>query len=872
MTKPTFQIKNDIYDMLESDEEPPINKKHSNIAVNKSKLSKTKRGAKTNTIAKNADKKNEGKKEPKKKIKTASEKPNDIKTKNTKIDGNQGLSSVSKTETTKPRRSSRIKGKDMPNFKLQSESSSEDDTFTPKNPRVSVMDAATAHGSDAYEPLKESKLAKTPASGINSPEGPKVAATPIGIHKSKAIDQVLSNNKIPETTNMKTTLPTPVSIEAIKGTTVSYKHPPRIANTKIKINDHTKVVNSSMANNSPVESLHDALARKPQIISWSEKGPKNQGRLVFMPNSKLNPVKASEVPPKSPTKDIETHHLPRKENVQGAVTKEEDKKDEMKDDRVRVKELNEEMTKLTAVRETVNEEIQDEEEDTILEEGDGYTITTGSQCEVEELHNEVEKDYEEEESISDKQDFSKHSEDKSMLYVDQEGNKNKEAKYEQLYSRTEIFQKQESSGIIKNLHIWDTNNNLRRFVVVADGDEDKLLPASQYFSKKSQHSQDIPKRRTVKDNGSPLPKVSSYRPIYERGLKTREPTIKTVIVSSEEPEEYNKTPSGINTGVSILPNLQEQHNPSSKNHIKKQSYIDEQWGRSIGGKIKAIHPIPFLRIPSPPPYDLDARPGNLKTSRPFKRPRLPTMDLLQEDMNKKIASKSIPWLLETSTHEVEKSHSTPRHSSKLLYLPGPKGDGQEITESKKLGMNLQEFGNSRFSKELEKKGILKSPEDIPGLIANERVSDSEFTSDSDSGESLDNDLVSDQENHGWENKLPDYHKETHAVLNKIVKQWVFYLMSSEELGERVVKDFEAQSDGLIKIYCDLHENDNTNFKKNVAAAKIEFREKCLASNDDITVINLEDGFARLEKYLESNHANMNHKIEKAFSTWTSKLR
>lgn len=87
-----------------------------------------------------------------------------------------------------------------------------------------------------------------------------------------------------------------------------------------------------------------------------------------------------------------------------------------------------------------------------------------------------------------------------------------------------------------------------------------------------------------------------------------------------------------------------------------------------------------------------------------------------------------------------------------------------------------------------------------------------------------------------------------------------------------MRDFEALSDGLIKTYCDLHVEDNASFKKNAAAAKVEFRDKFLASKGNLTASKLDDKFVELQKYLESDHANMNRKVEKAYSARILNMR
>lgn len=137
-------------------------------------------------------------------------------------------------------------------------------------------------------------------------------------------------------------------------------------------------------------------------------------------------------------------------------------------------------------------------------------------------------------------------------------------------------------------------------------------------------------------------------------------------------------------------------------------------------------------------------------------------------MAKKLLRKSKP---ENPSYEIRKSHiSKIGNSIKALYTFSPiERDDKKIIESNKSEWILQQSSSSRFLKELEKRGILKSPEDESSSMGNERVSDSECTSDLDSDESLHNDLVSTQEEYRWEDELPDYHKETHAVLNKIVK-------------------------------------------------------------------------------------------------------
>ncbi|KAF8543639.1 hypothetical protein BDD12DRAFT_907174 [Trichophaea hybrida] len=118
----------------------------------------------------------------------------------------------------------------------------------------------------------------------------------------------------------------------------------------------------------------------------------------------------------------------------------------------------------------------------------------------------------------------------------------------------------------------------------------------------------------------------------------------------------------------------------------------------------------------------------------------------------------------------------------------------------------------------------------------------------------------------WRSSLPDYHKETLSVLEKITKHWIYYLMSSEERIEQTLKDYETRADEVIALFQETHFDEYCQFLKRLKDSRKKVLGICHETREKVKSMvpeNLDLGM--IERDLKRKNEDLEKGIEGAIS-------
>lgn len=156
---------------------------------------------------------------------------------------------------------------------------------------------------------------------------------------------------------------------------------------------------------------------------------------------------------------------------------------------------------------------------------------------------------------------------------------------------------------------------------------------------------------------------------------------------------------------------------------------------------------------------------------------------------------------------------------------GPTGEGVPASENGRFFVDMQRQGLFQDSRDDEgddgnaewnHEDNIRAPQGFSSSSSPSGSSDRVF-SDSEAGSEVDN---------TWREEVPEYHRETLAVLDKISQHWISFLMSSEDRLKMTLEGHKEKAGQVVQSLRELHAAEHAKFQEKHADAEAAMGMKC----------------------------------------------